>query len=172
VKKIFTDNDEIIKVDDEDYPYLNRFLWCTKQDENRLDKVVTFVAWHKGKSIYVPMGKFLLDTRNNDNHVILHKNGDSLDFRKSNLLLGSLSEKKIRESKYNFVNKTPTSKYKGVWKSKPVTPGNTKLWHSAVRKDNEKHHLGGFYTEREAAQAYNEKAKELYGELAYQNKLE
>lgn len=146
MKEIFTDNGESIKVDDEDYPYLNRFLWCTRNDDNRLDRVVTFVAWKKGSSLYVAMGKFLLDTRNNVNHVILHKNGDALDFRKENLLLGSLSEKKIREAKYNFVNKIPTSKYKGVWKSKPASQGNKKLWHSAILKDNKKYHLGGFYT--------------------------
>ena len=159
-------------VDDEDFPYLNRFLWCVRNDvENgRGYRVVTFIACYKEKSLYVSMGKFLVDNKNNDSFVVLHKNGNFLDFRKENLLLGSLSEKKIKEGKYNLA-KVPTSKYKGVYKAKKQSSNNRKLWKAAIRKENVKYHLGYFYTEKEAAKAYNEKAKELYGDIAFQNKI-
>lgn len=61
------------------------------------------------------------------------------------------------------------SKYKGVfWESKcPIRP-----WTSAIKSGGKTHYLGHFYTEHEAARAYNEKALELNGTFAYLNIIE
>lgn len=58
-----------------------------------------------------------------------------------------------------------TSKYFGVWK-------NGSMWTGEIRKDGERHYVGSYKTEEEAARAYNEKAKELYGEFAKLNTIE
>ena len=173
MKKIKLTQGKYAIVDDEDYPYLKRFSWCIRSDveKNRLDKVVTFIGFYKEKSLFVSMGKFLVENKDNDKFVILHKNGNHFDFRKTNLLLGTFSEKKIRDGKYSFKERVPTSKYKGVYKKKKRTPGHKKVWTATVSKEGTKYHLGNFNTEKEAAEVYNERAKELYGDLAYQNKI-
>jgi len=60
-----------------------------------------------------------------------------------------------------------TSKYKGVhW----YQMGNK--WVSQVSKNSKRYYLGAFTCEKEAALAYNKKAKELFGEYANLNKIE
>ena len=132
-------------------------------------EVITYIGSYLGKSFYVSMGRFLIENRKG--MVVLHKNKNKFDFKKSNLIVKDLSYKKIREGKYNFNGKIPTSKYKGVYKKKKETPGYIKVWAAQIRKNKKLIYIGNFYTEKEAVLAYNEKAKELYGEFAYQNKI-
>lgn len=62
--------------------------------------------------------------------------------------------------------KSGTSKYKGVsFKTK------SGKWVAQIRKGDTNRHIGYFATEEEAALAYNEKAKELFGEYAYLNNI-
>lgn len=65
-------------------------------------------------------------------------------------------------------NKRKTSSiYRGVsYKNKGI-----KRWAAEVRKNNIIYGLGMFYTEEEAAMAYNEKAKEIFGDMAILNEI-
>ena len=59
-----------------------------------------------------------------------------------------------------------SSKYKGVnWNKRAG------VWYARLRPHGEDIYLGSFYDEKLAALAYNKKAREVYGELAYQNDL-
>ena len=59
-----------------------------------------------------------------------------------------------------------SSKYKGVsWYS------SRNKWYSYIHFNYEKIHIGYFENEKEAALAYNKKAKELFGEYAYLNEV-
>lgn len=63
--------------------------------------------------------------------------------------------------------KTGSNKYKGVyWKE------NLKKWVARIGYKGECLHLGCFVVETDAAIAYNEKAKELFGEWAFLNIIE
>lgn len=62
--------------------------------------------------------------------------------------------------------KNTSSKYKGVYWNK----GKDK-WCTGIMKDGKKKHIGYFTSEDDAALAYNEAAKELFGEYANLNKL-
>lgn len=64
-------------------------------------------------------------------------------------------------------HKDSTSKYKGVFWNKSASK-----WVAQVTKDGKRHHLGYFTDETEAALAYNEKAKELFGGYACLNIIE
>jgi hypothetical protein len=46
------------------------------------------------------------------------------------------------------------------------------LWRANLLCEGKKYYLGGFKTEEEAAYRYNEKAKELFGDIAYLNNVE
>jgi hypothetical protein len=95
-----------------------------------------------------------------------HRNGDRLDFRRTNLLYKDGSEhfhggRKMRRTGQGHA---PTSRFKGVcWKA-----GEGK-WAADIMKDGVAYRLGRFDDEIAAAQAYDEAARELYGPLAYQN---
>ncbi len=66
-------------------------------------------------------------------------------------------------------HRNSASKYKGVWKS----PKTAKLpWTAAIRKEHQTYNLGTYATEEEAAEAYNEKCLELYGEHALLNEID
>ena len=170
MKRIPLTKGEYAIVDDEDYGYLNRFKWFLVYDCNGKPYIRHSMRSHTSsedyKKIYVRMEDMIVPPKFYS--VISHKNKDNLDCRKSNLFYESYSVKRHRADKTS--GKT-SSRYKGVSKY-----GKTKKWTSCIYKSvngvRQRFHLGYFYIEKEAAIAYNEKAKELYGEFAYQNKIE
>lgn len=91
-----------------------------------------------------------------------HINHDNLDNRKNNLRIVTR-----KQNRYNTRRQVGSvSKFKGVWYYK----GRNKPWVASVNKDKKKYSLGYFYTQEEAAIAYNKKALELFGEYACLNK--
>jgi len=65
-----------------------------------------------------------------------------------------------------------SSKYKGVSKVNSMNKGTR--WHSSIKRTLDGEHIQKsktFDTETEAAEWYNEQAKELFGEYAYLNKI-
>lgn len=87
-----------------------------------------------------------------------HKNADGLDNRKENLRFCTRAE-----NQYNRVGKQKVSRYKGVSLHK-----KTGLWRMRIEKAGKEQTLY-FKDETEAAKAYDEKAKELFGEFARLN---
>lgn len=160
MKKIKLTKGKYAIVDDEDYSYLNRFRWVYTKG------VFATLIREAGRYVLVPMGHFLMKSKSNAQ--INHKNNDDLDFRKSNLMYVFIGKKTHRgkKRKSHFGRKC-TSKYKGISKRE----GRRMPWSASIQKDKIHYRLGVFKTEKEAALAYNKKAKELYGEFAFQNKL-
>jgi hypothetical protein len=95
--------------------------------------------------------------------IIDHVERDPLNCRKSNLRRVSLQQ--------NVWNRGPTqrrttSKYKGVWRCP-----RTKRFRARIVLNYKQIYLGYFNNEEDAARAYNAKAVELFGDLAYQNPI-
>jgi hypothetical protein len=93
-----------------------------------------------------------------------HKNGNKTDNRLSNLHIISASH----NAQNRKASKNSTSQYLGVHNRNDA---NSNKWRSAIKKDGIQYNLGSFKTENEAAEAYNKKALELYGENAFLNKI-
>lgn len=98
-------------------------------------------------------------------HVIIgkgqdHINRNPLDNRRCNLRPCTKSQNGANSK----LSKRNTSGYRGVYWSK-----QKRKWHSSIKKDNKDNHIGFFMDKEEAALAWNEKAKELFGEFAYMN---
>jgi hypothetical protein len=106
------------------------------------------------------MHRLLMDAK--DGEIIDHINGNRSDNRLSNLRKSDTSLNGHNKTKQNGL----TSKYIGVCRAK------SGKYTSAIRKGTDRYHLGTFKTEEEAALAYNEKAKEIYGEFANLNEIE
>ena len=89
-----------------------------------------------------------------------HKNHNGLDNRIRNIRPCTRSQNQHNR----LPQKNCASKYKGVGRN-----GNGKRWLSRIYLNNKKIYIGVFDDEIEAAQAYDAKALELYGEFAYLN---
>ena len=160
MKKILLANGGYAIVDNEDYPYLSRFRWIFNGG------VFATLLREKMRYVLVPMGYFLLKPQWHRNVVISHKNNNILDFRKSNLMwIGDSKKMQRGKKRRTHFGKQCTSKYKGVSKRE----GRSHPWTAQINQDKKCFWLGAFEKEKEAAIVYNEKAKELYGEFAYQN---
>lgn len=85
---------------------------------------------------------------------------DHIDLNKTNNAIVNLRE---ASNGQNSANKTSyTDRLKGVI----FTPGNaTNPWAAQIRHNKKLYYLGRFKTEREAHEAYCEKARELHGEF-------
>ena len=145
-------------VDDEDYDYLNQWNWFYLKAFRSSDKFyakANFVLNSKPKQLF--LHRLIM---NAPRHLdIDHINRNGLDNRKCNLRLCTTSQ--------NCANKTAFNKwseYKGIMKHR-------KAWVAAITVNNNRIYLGSFKTEIEAARAYNEKAKEFYGEFALLNNI-
>jgi AP2-like factor, euAP2 lineage len=151
-------------VDDEDYPYLNRLKWhCLRiKGIGYFFNIpaTTLMSVNKKRNIQFPMVGLLV--RIKPNMVVIYKNKNSLDCRKKNLF------QTLKGGKVHFSRKIKGtySKFRGVhWDKKNGS------WRSRIMKDYKNYFLGYSQNEKILAKKYNKKARELYGEFAYQNKI-
>lgn len=121
----------------------------------KVDTYLHNLIWERMMGTEVPHG-FLID----------HINGDKLDNRRSNLRLATRSDNEANKKKRR--SKT-TSKYKGVTK---IRDGRKKCWRCCLTTESKQVNLGTYYSEEEAARAYNKAALEQWGEFACLNDVE
>jgi len=95
------------------------------------------------------------------NIFVDHINRNSLDNRKENLRLTSLSKNQRNRN----ARKTSSSKYKGVYWNREKSK-----WTAQIRY-NKIYHLGHFSSEIEAAEAYNKKCLEIFNDVSLLNKI-
>lgn len=133
-------------VDDEDFEYLNQFNWCFdgQYAQRRVD------------SKTIRMHTFLLRTPNG--MEVDHINENKLDNRRGNLRICNRSENTVNQKARGI------SKYRGVSYKK-----DSHKWIAQIKKNYKAYRIGSFNTEIEAAQAYDEKAKELHGTFVQLN---
>jgi hypothetical protein len=96
---------------------------------------------------------------------VQHRNDDPLDCRTSNIIVRTMQEQMFANRKMGTVNgRRYTSKFKGVsWSKKG------EKWLAVIQKDGRSRRLGSFRDEIAAAEAYDEAARELFGEHARLN---
>ena len=131
----------------EDYPKVMHTSWQAKKGVN---------CWHAQAAQSLMMHRVIMGCTPGDGIEIDHKNGDGLDNRKSNLRLATRAQNVVNRAK----RLGGTSKYIGV------------SYHTRVGKfqANIKGKCLGYYIDEiSAAKAFDEAAKELYGDRARLN---
>lgn len=159
MKEIKLAQNKFAIVDDEDYPYLNRFKWSL----NNGNYVVLQIQRKKEKITSIKLPEFILGKKHWWEDFI-YKNKNPLDNRKENIMIGDHSSKLSYSRK---TSKISTSIYKGVSWNK-----SKNRWRARINFHCKEYHLGFYKSEKEAGIAYNEKSLELFGDFAYQNKIE
>lgn len=147
-----TNSDKTAMVDEDDYEYLSRWNWQLFKSSG-----------HVGRSEY-GKGSILLHREVNktpEGMFTDHINMDKLDNRKENLRTCSKGQNSMNRQKQkgNY-----SSKHKGVTWCK-----RHKKWKTRVKFKGKTHSLGYYFDENEAAEAYNKRAKELFGEFFVPN---
>lgn len=145
-------------VSEEDFGYLSKWNWYQSSSGYACRNVNT------GKKTFnISMARTIVGLSHNDERQVDHVNGNRMDNRRDNLRICTPQENVWNMKK--FLRKKQSSVlYKGVY-LKPETG----LWRARVRYNGKDIHCGYWNTEEEAAKAYDQKAKELFGEFAKLN---
>jgi hypothetical protein len=134
-------------VDDQDWHKLSQMSWYI--DNGYVES-----------SIVGRLHRYILKPKLGE--IIDHINNNRLDNRRNNLRIASCSLNSHNRKK----SENASSKYFGVWFNKQL-----KKFGTSITYNFNKHNLGYFDNEIDAAKAYNIKAKELYGNNANLNDI-
>ena len=151
---IITIYDYEIIVDDDNWYDLMKYKWHMKDEYATTDINCKKIRMHR----------YICGVLDDEKYIVDHANQIKTDNRKINLRKSTHGA-----NNHNVDRKSneSTSKYKGVDYSK-----NDMKYRARISHDKKSIHIGYFVNETDAAIAYNEKAIELYGELANLNILE
>ena len=154
MKKIDFPNGKFAIYDDEFEELVSKYKWSCAYNK-RADKhyMITSID---NKSVCLSR----LIKPCSSNLVVIYKNGETLDYRKENLLVINKSQNQAR------LRSRIEDKPKGVYFVKKS--GN---YRATICISGKTLQLGCFEFQKDAVEAYNKKAKELYGDLAFQNKI-
>lgn len=139
------------RLDDEDYELISGFNWhldtfgYPKYRDNSLGK-----TWSIHRMLLNPP----------DGMVVDHIDGDIYNNQKANLRVCTMQENLYNRKKQDFTS----SEYKGVCWNK-----RDRKWRAYLNHKGKRISLGSYEKEKEAAEAYNTKALELFGEYARLN---
>lgn len=152
-------------IDAEDLPKIagKRLQYVSHNDETRPRQCVVVCG---------PQGRMTLLKRiiagvqgQNVGVNVTHANGDALDCRRANLVVRNGAQRTRRGYKFKHrCGRPTTSRYKGVsWFEARGA------WHAKIRCLDATTHLGYFDCEEDAAEAYDEAARRLFGAHARLN---
>lgn len=148
-KYIDLGNGRVAIVDGEDYPEVSKHTWRLRKD-GYVQRTYT----NGDKTKHELLHRFIMKPKSNEK--IDHKDGPRWDCRKSNLRKATNQE--------NCFNRRPRNgrSLKGIYK-------HGKQWKARIKIDGKNIYIGIFGTPEEAARAYDEKARKLFGEFARLN---
>lgn len=137
----------VVKVDSEDYNYLSKNKWLYDSGYAKRHKKRPEKGW-------IIMHRVIMNAPNNLHCD--HINGDKLDNRKSNLRLCSNAQNMMNRPKQ--VNNK--SGFRGVsWHKQ------RRKWRAYIKSNGKQIALGLYDSPEEASKAYQEVAKDLFGEF-------
>ena len=143
----------VATVDDEDYQELSKFKWSSSFCNNRAKVYAVRAVKINGKSKTIRMHRTIMNV--NDDRIVDHINGDTLDNRKSNLRVVSVQQ--------NNMNRHKSCAKSGI---KGVTQRKSGKWWSRIQKNGRAYYLGTFESAEQAEEAYKIAALKLFGEFA------
>lgn len=142
-----------ILLDEQDYMKAKNYLWKSKIEANRF-RIYTYVDQK-----YTSLGRFLFDLESNE--LIIHTNGDKLDYRRSNIQ--RLTRKEYGHL-YGGKHEEKSSKYHGIYFCK-----TSKKWYVRVNKDEKPMSEHSYFMEKEAAIVADMISIEKFGKKANLN---
>jgi hypothetical protein len=141
-------------VDNVDYEWINQYKWCASYSRGYWRAERGFRE--NGKQHHIEMHRFIMSPPKD--MVVDHKDHNRFNNQRSNLRIATRSE--------NQRNSLPQKghKYKG-----PHLTKQKGRWASSISVNRKGVHLGRFNSKKEAAIAYDNAAKQYFGEFACLN---
>ena len=140
-------------VDAADYAWVSQYKWCAMRTRN------TVYAVRGTKQGLQLLHRFILGLEKGDPRNVDHVDENGLNNCRSNLRIAMHSP-----------NGANTSRVSGQSRYKGVSPGwRAGKWRAGIKVRYRAIHLGTFNSEEDAARAYDEAAKEYFGEFANTN---
>jgi AP2-like factor, euAP2 lineage len=162
-KTLVAKTGEKIKVDAEDFEDVSKRSWrVIYRGKEKKPLVVTSIRTG-ATSRTMSLGQYLLKPKKGK-MAYPRRWQEGLDYRKENIVVCNMKERQRMLPKRR--EKT-TSKYRGVSYIQ-----SKKTWRARIEKNNKAFFLGDYATEEKAARAYNKAARDLFGDLGYQNLIE
>jgi hypothetical protein len=149
-------------VDDNDYDWLSQWKWhcCDKSETSpRYAARCEYLGMVDGKpkNKHVSMHRVITGAKRG--LEVDHINGNGIDNRRDNLRVCTR-----KQNSRNVSGRSHSSKYKGVsWDKR------RQWWRANIRANHKFFYIGVYQTEEDAAKAYDQKAKEFFGEYARPN---
>lgn len=159
MKEVKLTKNKISIIDDEDFDKVSKYKWHCLANNYAARKFYYGKKDNKWITKYIRLHQFIL---NEFNKEIDHINGNRLDNRKENL---RFCDRTLNNANIGL-KRNNTSGYKGVRKNKQINK-----WFASISAYKKVYYLGSFENKIDAAKAYNEKAKELFGKFARLNQL-
>lgn len=147
-------------VDDEDYEWLSKYKWYARKIHTMNSFTAVRNKTVEGKQTNVVMYREIMNAPSGT--IVDHINHDTLDNRRSNLRVCDM----YQSSRNRRVAANNSTGYKGVGYHKA-----TKKYRARIQAGGKKIDIGYYKDPKDAARAYNERAKVLHGEYAYLNKI-
>lgn len=153
MKTITTTTGEKVLIDNDDFSKLSERNWYVKFNKD-VKLICTAIRLKSKRQKMILMHREILEL-SDPNKVVIHRNGNPFDNRKSNLFV-------IDRGKQNYLRKRNynTKSYKGVHYKK-----ENRNYVAAISKDNVKYYIGSFETAEIAAMMYDKAALILHGKL-------
>lgn len=136
-------------VNDRDYERLNQYKWCLARDE--ASRSFTVAPWEQNS---ISMQAQIMEPKKGQ--IVLHRNGDRLDNRRENLILGTKGMVNLTRGLQSNNN----TGYRGVYRYRNGRFG------AKIRVNGHARFLGYYDSAEQAAQVYNQAAHEAWGDLA------
>lgn len=156
MKLIKLRKDVFVQIDDEDYDLLNGYNWYACKSGNFLYARTYFNEGEERKSIFL---QHLIVGKPPKGKRILFKDKNPLNCQKANIEFVSYGQAAHYFYKKSKKSKNAQEQFRGV----------VVQYVARIKFNNKILVLGSFENERDAAQAYNRKALELYGDKAVIN---
>lgn len=148
-------------VDDADFTWLNQWKWSTQRPQSRWPYAVrtdhSQTGRKGGRSAKVFMHRLICGVSGED--MVDHRNGDTLDNRRSNLRIATNSQN--QQNRRLVAGKHP---YKGIQYNR-----ESGKWQTQITVDGTRKYIGMFSTAEQAARGYDAAAREYFGEFAAVN---
>jgi hypothetical protein len=159
MKEIVTKKGFVIMVSDLDFDWLSKLRWRAVSGNGKPYAQTRFTDPKTKKRTTVMMHRLILGVVSQ--HIqVDHKDGNGLNNQRGNLRIATRSENQHNRAK----NKNNPSGFKGVCWNKA-----SRKWCANIRFNGKARRIGQFDSVVDAAKAYDEKAKEYFGEFARTN---
>lgn len=148
---------EVAWVDETDFHLVSRYRWrLLRQGENKYAQ--THIKHPDGRKTTLSMHRLIAEP--SEGMTVDHRNGNGLDNRRSNLSTCTYGENLHRQRKA-----TSSAGIKGVYRER------NGRYRAKIERNGEQRSLGTFATVEEAATAYAEAERELFGRASSDVKL-